>query len=526
MAGSNERNIIICTGQSGIKVKDCLNRINGELDTPREIISLEEEIQNFTSRELVHFLQLPRSVMIKQWKTVAEKSVNTILSDYKDYFFTFHAAYYHQKTRGLIPAVDLKTLVKLRDKVKLVIVFIDDVYDVYRRLLMEEEMFYGVRSLTSAGAIFSSIFNLVTLLNWRESEIAFTRSISDFLNAPMFVIATKHPLLIAKRLVMEPLESLKLYYLSHPITSVREKAKTFLSDFVGRLAQLKEEFLRDKNSILFMPTTIDELIIKREPNGEEGTYQYTPEFYQRWSIFNENNTISPALPSQAQNINPLNPQNHTIQAELSNTLSILLDHLWNHIYRQVIFRDYCLVEQSKNGIIVIRPFYKGYRSSGSIGELKHNLLLSVSGETDRFTYVYSCREDVLISSIIKLFKEIELRLSAKCKVDLNTVRDEWVADAEYYCRLNNKEMIERIVPHLPSGYDFTDGNPSDWEGDELSQRADRREKAFREAINIMKLDAIDKQIETHLNIKSRIIYEIFNEEIFFSETNKYLKSLN
>ena len=48
---SNEKKLILFTGQSGIQVKKCLNRINEGLENPYNIISVEETMSEISGRD-------------------------------------------------------------------------------------------------------------------------------------------------------------------------------------------------------------------------------------------------------------------------------------------------------------------------------------------------------------------------------------------------------------------------------------------------------------------------------------------
>ena len=74
----------------------------------------------------------------------------------------------------------------------MVIVLIDDCYDIYRRLLGKGEMYEYIKheskyivnekeiieTLKPFDALIESIMNLLDLLSWREIEIAFSRKIA------------------------------------------------------------------------------------------------------------------------------------------------------------------------------------------------------------------------------------------------------------------------------------------------------------------------------------------------------------
>lgn len=276
----NKKEIILVTGPSGVHIKDSLKRLNKSI-SEENIISVEKKIEDISKipfREFIGALQYKQyRFWLKAFEEIIKRDIPQKAS-VEPLFLTFHAVYYHQQKREFFSPIDMKVLQRLKKlrKIKMLIVFIDDVYDVYRRLMDKEEMYEDVLKkdkILPLKAIFSSIFNIISLLNWREVEIAFSRVIAKFLdNIPIFIIPTKHPSFMINRLIEKPLGGIKFYYLSHPITTVRQESRIYLSSFIGSLESVIKTVTSHESIVLFFPTSIDELIIKREEVGEKNTF--------------------------------------------------------------------------------------------------------------------------------------------------------------------------------------------------------------------------------------------------------------
>ena len=327
-------------------------------------MSIENRIVDLTNQSFVDFLSSPRVLLHERWRSAAEAVIAEAIDATEPVFLTFHAVYYSQRTRGFLPAVYIDQLRPLKRKVRTVLVCIDDVFDVYLRLLGKDEMFEEVRSVKPLEALTSSIINLVTLLHWREMEIALSRIIADYVEAPLYVVATKHPSSIFEKLVEARESDVKVYYLSHPITVIRRQADDEIQAFVGELHQMVKDLIALSNVVLFIPTTIDELAIKAEKTQDGRSF--SPELAPRWSIVSRQSMLAPRLPPETRELNPLNPLNAEVDQANQPVISSLLEHLWNQVYRQTVSRDYILVEQAVNGVIAIRPFYAGEPANGVI----------------------------------------------------------------------------------------------------------------------------------------------------------------
>lgn len=241
-----QNDIVLVTGQSGIKVDDCLKKIVN----PDQILKIEKRMIEIFRKEIkpemmaandkeimTEILSSPPFIQKQIW----DSSFDTIKAELKrvktnvgTHFITFHACFYHQRKREFISPINFSKLLSLQKRIRMVIVLVDDCYDIYRRLLGKSEMFYeDVMSpeIKPREAMAKSILNLLTILSWRELEVAFSRKISETTNVPFFVVAVKHPAIMVKKLIAPTFKKLKIFYLGHPITSVRKRAYARTSVF-------------------------------------------------------------------------------------------------------------------------------------------------------------------------------------------------------------------------------------------------------------------------------------------------------
>lgn len=528
----NKKEIILVTGQSGIKVRKCLEKLNQQSENKRQTFSIEDRIGDLSNMSFHEFIGSPQYLQYEYWMKAFEQIYEEYFNQQKSaepIFLTFHAVYYHQKKRELFPPVNFEALAKLKDRVKMLIVFIDDIYDVYRRLMDKDQMFEDIlddKKMQPLDAIFSSVFNIISLLNWREMEISLSRAIANIVNTKMFVVSTKHPVFMINRLIEMPLDNLKIYYLSHPITAIREEATTFLHSFIGKLESLIEKILEYPDTVLFFPTSIDELIIKREKINKD-KYYYYPEFIPRWSHPYKNQLLSPSLLRKLEKVNPLNPLKYNLNPEkakpVSNAVSHLISLLWNFIYlKQIISRDYSLVEQSENGIIACKPYFEGFRSGGVIGELSYNFLL-MKKQSQRKSFIFSCNEDGNKLTIYRLFTELYNYLR-EVPNNLIDKKDKWIR--ENYDIKQKEEIRKKLEKDvLPEGYDFNIVQPSDeWKnGDSLAKKTQRKKNVFKKIFEDIQTDEISVLIDK--DIKKRVIYKIYTEREFWGKTLSFIEKI-
>lgn len=522
-----EKDIILVTGQSGVKVIECLK----SLPKSREIISMERYIEETNNIPFLDFLGLDQTKQYEYWLKAFDKIFEEHFAEgvSSPVFLTFHATYYHQRKRELFSPVDFEALSKLKERVKMLVVFIDDIYDVYKRLMDKNQMFETILDMTKTqplNAIYSSIFNIISLLNWREMEISLSRSLAKLLNIKLFIVSTKHPIFMIERLMDTPLDDLKIYYLSHPITGIRKESERVINSFVGKLEILIEKILkRADNIVLFFPTTIDELIIKGEKINED-EYHYYPELMPRWGHPYEDTLLSPDLPAQLEKVNPLNPLNYDLDRDgseaIRHAISRLVSLLRDFIYtKQIISRDYSLVEQSSSGVIACRRNFQGRPTGGVNGELVYSFSL-MKTQSQRKCFIFSCEEDRDKLLISNLFSEVDNNLSEPLE-DLEGLVNNWIRESRKIISMDENEIQKELEKLLPANYDFTSHkSPGAWSGDEIQQKVERKKNVFKKIRHDILIDQISFELEKNPEIKERTCYEFYAEKDFWNEVYDYV----
>jgi hypothetical protein len=458
---ARKNDIIIFTGQSGIKLESCINKLASTgLDS--QFVTVDKAISEISGKKFVEVLGTPPSIQDVLWTQAFKHVINILQSKSAEHelkFLTFHACYYHQRKTEFVCPVNLNELVQLKDRAKMIIVLIDDCYDIYRRLMGKDQMYeYVLGSDDSLDTLLESICNLTDLLTWRETEIAFSRKIAQLLDVPMYVISVKHPDFMISRLISAPRESLKILYLSHPISVIRRQGiSPRLPEFYAQLSHFIQDVLKYDGIVLFVPDTIDEYRIKENNGGD----LYIPELLDGWLLPFSDKWLYEPLPAKLAKINPLNPTQYKYSAAspdakvaISSTLRILNKRIGN----QINSRDRTLVEQSKDGILVYRPYLAASTHFGVEEEMIHNCdLRDDYGEKERKTYIITTQEDLGKLRIKKLFTLIEHSANITNTEDISSLQElceQWLADPkkvlEFYSNSydinETREAIEKVLP--------------------------------------------------------------------------------
>jgi hypothetical protein len=388
------KNIIIFTGQSGLKMVDCLDRLKKELKEQNiQIFSIEKRMEEKEEKDLKDLLSYPPRELERIWSESFDEISSEMNPDTLT-FLTFHSVYFHQGNRVFIFHLDLEKLRKLRGKIKLFITFIDDIYDLYERLTLPGEMFalsIERQSKKEGKSIFEAVRNLSTLLEWREIEISHSREIARFLSdsslpLPFYVIPVKYPAFMVARLVEKEINDLKIFYLSHPIRLAREGGK---SSLIGEVNDIIREISREPDVFLFYPTGIDERRIAQENN------LYLPSLLQRWDLPFDTDEMIKAPQEPPHLKNPLNPLGEKIPESLKLSVSYSLESLLYKIERQITSRDFMFIEYSRNGVIGYRP---DFSSKDILEEFEHNVELirrrGEKGPSRRKSIIFTSRGDL------------------------------------------------------------------------------------------------------------------------------------
>lgn len=247
--------------------------------------------------------------------------------------------------------------------------------------------------------------------------------------------------------------------------------------------------------------------------------------------------LSPPLPSHLSRINPLNPQDYKVSQRKENpttsAISQMLSLMWNFIYlKQIISRDYSLVEQSKDGIIVCRPYLYGIKSDGVKGEMEYNLRLMNEEKRrrkpKRKCLIFSCKEDLQKWVIYRFFEMLERELNEnslkRYGQDLENLRDRWLTICSQVIKKNSESLRKEIEMKIPE-LDFESSKSTPWECDSMVEKLRKRKSIFSQIWDEAKKDPIQTMInEIKIEkIKKKVTYTSYNEYSFWRKFNQFIE---
>lgn len=475
MHASSSKSVVIVNGQPGTKIQSCLAKVSSREQVHDLDHVLVRVFAKSTGLRLDDpslrdsLLSKPEEVIDELWLGAAAESVAwveaAVTQSNSAQFLTFHASRYSQSSKGFFSPIVIDGLKTIRPRVKMVVVLIDDCFDVFKHLVAPGEMFHaGVfgDKVDESAARFKSISDLQLILQWREQEIAASKRLARDMDAPFFVLAVKHPTSVLQRLVERELSALKFFYLSHPITDVRKEPRSRPPSFPAKLCGFAEAVMKHPDIVLFCPATIDELLFERDGNGRL-TYDNRP-----WQFTWDNRWLHCSPPRELRGVNPLNPRGEpwpTSSSELDR-ISGALEMLTEEIKSQISSRDIALVRQSSGGIVVHSPLWGGEYSKGIRAELDHHALLADLPDSQRRVLVLETLENIGKFRIQELFAALMSRaLPAEKKKALETalknVDFSWRDDITRVLRfahssLKLEDLQRDLLPVLGVDYDFTE----------------------------------------------------------------------
>ncbi|MGH2648910.1 MAG: hypothetical protein ACRDE8_15135, partial [Ginsengibacter sp.] len=266
--------VVLITGMSGIKINESLTKFAVEykefkaggsqyhnlpliikIDSEIEKVYTEKTSEPIAKRIWINkILLLPYSEFKNYWNEAIDKVIDIVAKekDSRYIFINLHSCYFHNRTQEYLSLLDLKKLEVLQPK--LMITFIDDIFDIHQRL----NELGGIYHDYSTASQTDLILRYFSLLDWRSKETMMSKFVANQLGKAHYVLAVKHRYVTFFNLVFKH-DKIKKAYLSHPITEVRRLEK----ENSMRAKEIKDEILHLENSLsniftTFLPTTIDE----------------------------------------------------------------------------------------------------------------------------------------------------------------------------------------------------------------------------------------------------------------------------
>lgn len=350
---------VIFTGQSGIDKHRVVENLVDHLRVTCGYRgdSSDQEASNFLSSYsfesfiaphyfgITEWLQMPNENMQnEEWKEGFTDLLDTIKRDSaKNIFLSMHSVFFRYSK--FFSPINWDQIREFNPD--LFITFIDDVQDIWWRLMKRHDIFPP-----------SPTYRLRELLAWRSVETMVTEIISQRLNPqkpiPHYVVAVKHPVLMLQRLLMEP-RSLRIYA-AYPISDIRND-KIMKEVINAHRNNLHKRF------IVFDPISIDEYILESLNQAQKQDDDLKKHIVfkkeDRWSVRSKACDL-PLLSDKLEH-----PEYIEIDREQINEVS---DEMKDHIE----WRDYRLINQA-HCIATYRPNYNKKTSRGVSSEIMYAL---------------------------------------------------------------------------------------------------------------------------------------------------------
>jgi hypothetical protein len=401
---------VLVLAPAGVMLGTTVKKLAKKFDA--EVVDIEEEIKNdpntymalndikasytrpINMETITH--NLPRSKVAGLWTEATKRCLSKIRNSNKPVkFLSGHLIYYSAKRNEFYSVIDPKILCAsegpVSDKMKPthVLLFIDDIYDMYTRLTekgqvystnqiesfcrkLEREMKFDINSLTeeerSSLTMGWEVRTLLHLLSWRHLEPIMAENLALQLNAKFLAWSVKQ-LIESIKLWVEKSETTTIY-LSHPISGLRrEKRETGVwPESLQEINQL-QEMSSKKGITLVMPTGIDELRFQIKDK------KYTGYLEDRWPIVAEDDKILYSRPNNLREDKGINykelllpkywdyrekkfvllkPENYNeaLKIEVNAFLQVLV----REIEAQISSRDFLYIYHT-DGLLVFRPYY-------------------------------------------------------------------------------------------------------------------------------------------------------------------------
>lgn len=373
---------------------------------------------------------LSRSQIIDLWNVAARDALHQLnQSSKKVKILSCHLTYYGGRRGEFYSPINASLLANQHLKPSHILLFIDDVYDMYLRLTDRNGLFnpadrmpmlqgriredegLDIKTLPPdelACLCFEWQTGILThLLAWRHLEIIIAETLAVQLKSNFLVWGIKQ--LTSATISWLKNNEPKSIYLSHPISRPRRifrKTKNW-HEVVNQFNTLQDRLL-DHGLICVMPSAIDEYRIEKK-QGRRALPNRRPNLEARWPLPSTFDSILYTLPRETKNINHESLLNlkrwdfdagrffdlENIPESLYEKSDIFLRSFERQIELQISSRDHLFVSWTK-GILIFRPLFKeGVWSSGVKAETSHWELIARSEKDKRAAFLH-LDEDVKV----------------------------------------------------------------------------------------------------------------------------------
>lgn len=234
---------VFFTSQSGLEIKQILRRINQIAKAKAEVLPAEDEgIGDHVRTSSISKLILDNIENQYQRNLARMKS-----SKASNLMVSLHSCFWQQG--AFFTTIDRFTK-RIPTSVEPagVITLIDDFYSVYFRI----RRYYAEHSI-------KDLLNPFDLLYWRATDIALAGVLANQLGVDHFVVSLNHSVSLLENILTKNHTTV---YAGHPITDIRNLAKTRPDEAEGLVKRINDEFLfplsAEGRLATFIPDTIDE----------------------------------------------------------------------------------------------------------------------------------------------------------------------------------------------------------------------------------------------------------------------------
>jgi hypothetical protein len=424
---------------------------------------------------------MPRQQVTSLWASAAKEAIGKLKDSQKEHrLLIVNLTYYSAWRREFyFPFQDLREFDGFRPSQ--VILLFDDIYDTFIRLAGfggdEADIFDAKRGIFILGSqrrgkldfrkewnrfkiVLEWTVQLCSLIvEWRQQETLFAENLALRWNARFLPLAIKQPAAVLGKWLTHP-DALSVY-LSHNITSFRNKHKDgeAWTDGVLQINRIPTE--GNDNLVILMPTGIDEMRIRRDGG------LLTTGLMDRWPLMPDvlYEPPSKAGPNYADFFRLPTPQSkepdnwirkksrwkrYSGPIEEPEFVEGILQALLNRIEEQIALRDHLLVAYC-DALCAYRPSYKGAGVSGGVeAEIKHWIVKSAqsTSETITLAFVHSLNDvrDLLGSSAYqKEAKQLQGRTTVRPRGPLQKQPPK----LEISAAQQQKFLMPKIEPYVP-----------------------------------------------------------------------------
>jgi hypothetical protein len=410
---------LIC-GTPGVHLKDSCRRIGQRSERVYGSVS-HAHTDDRAEVNVREYVQFPRARASQIWNDAVVKSITALNPRAAVRFISVHLTLYERSKNVFFSPARLSSLSPDAWSPSSVVLLIDDIFDMHKRLAERTAIFSEKRiseevAQDTAEAAWpaqaaernfmdkeSQLFRIEArvailnlLLSWRRHEMVIAENIASQLNVPLYLIGVKHPISLFD-LIVDPHRSPLTCYISHPITSVRRGVVENTDDWPEYAHNLNElpSRLKDNEIVGIMPTAIDELRFglpdTAEPAGSASAKCgdihlvniFTSGLRPRWPVIKQERIIEEA---------PATDADSGFGTDMLNVhksyVSGLLRGLWLTIANEVPFRDHYLVVNTPH-FLAFRPREGGEDFSRGVKfEINHFDRLADLDEARRMCIVH------------------------------------------------------------------------------------------------------------------------------------------